>query len=219
MDRPESAPRCDTIPILAPGLRRLLCDLFGSENLPRHERRFPYRALTPTEQHSINREAGKILAQVDPALRKMIRKRLPGRADADDIAQQVRIAIWNKTLARFDAYRGVKVTTFVIRCIRDLISNEVRKGGKQKVAMEALPWSAEAPDESLDHEIEQLAELIRAQPERFFQRSKPEVLKRLLAGESPAVIARCLAIAPGPLYDLAYKVRMRISEIAPAKVA
>ncbi len=149
----------------------------------------------------------------------MVRTRLPGRADADDIAQQVRIAIWTKTLPRFDSHRGVKVTTFLIRCIPDLISNEVRKGGKRRMPSEPLPWGAAAPDESLDHEIEQLAELIRAHPDRFFKRSEPKVIKRLLAGESPAAIARSLGIKPERLWDAAYKLRQRILEIAPAKVA
>lgn len=191
--------------------------------VPRHQRRYPYRALNPDEQRAINFEVEVILERIDPMLIQLVRDRLPRGAEAelDDILQEVRFKLWVTCLPKFDAWRKpkVKVSTFLRRCARDAVVDEIRKLRKRKHSTQPIAVEPAAPDQSLDHEIEQLAEQIRAEPERYLKATKSLLLMRLLAGDSPAVIARAFDVEPKRLWNAIYKLKMRISELAPAKCA
>lgn len=115
-------------------------------HLPLAQRRFPFRPLNEVEVAEVREAAGLAIMAMWPAIRKHCRRYLPssrGGHDLEDAAQNVALHIFTHSLPRFDAHRGVKLSTFLYRCIWQAAFAE---GDKAK----SRPTLSTMPGQSID---------------------------------------------------------------------
>ena len=165
---------------------------------------YPYRATSPEHQLQINREVSEILASIDDMLYELARKRLKGVADEDTIqemVQECRKWLWQKSLPKYNSALGCKPSTFLYQCARNYFRQEVRSLMRRRMSRrrtllvdpELLYQSLPHDGGFLDHKINALAEAILEHPAKFLTASQVTVFTTII--NHPGV----------PMKDLAHR--------------
>ncbi len=153
----------------------------------------------------------------DRSLRAYLRKSLPCRADADDIAQETYFRLLRAKA--HDRIRATKPLLFAIarNAVRDFFSIRSRTEHVEITETTVLPVLLEEQDtvETLCHaqELALLTEAIHALPER----QRDVILLRKIKGYSQKEIARILGIAEHTVENLAVKGARRCADYLRAR--
>ena len=188
---------------------------------------YPYRATSPEHQLQINREVSEILSGVNDMLYELGRKRLKSVADEDTIqemVQECRKWLWQKSLPKYNSALGVKPSTFLYQCARNYFRQEVRSLMRRRqsrrrtvlVDPELLYESLPHDGGYLDAKITSLAEAIHEHPERFLTASQVTVFQTIV--NNPGVPMKDLARQLGyqrasSLSMMMRRIRERICQI------
>ncbi|MDX2081529.1 MAG: sigma-70 family RNA polymerase sigma factor [Terrimicrobiaceae bacterium] len=146
-----------------------------------------------------------------------IAKMLGGESDAEDLAQQVFIRVW-QSAPRYEP--GAKFTTWLLTITRNLVFNECRRRGRARLVPFETddefgprdrpdPQTRTAAEHSVEHELEQAIEqAIAALPE---QQRLALVLRRYedLAYEE---IAEVLHVSVPSVKSLLFRARTELKE-------
>jgi DNA-directed RNA polymerase specialized sigma24 family protein len=132
--------------------------------LPRRERRYPFKPLTPQEAVEVRAEIDRVLVGVDAMLWKLCRRSLLGTQHADlcDTVQALRIHLASRSIPAFDSRRGVKLSTFVFRCVQNYLGQvrrSIRRRRGRPDAESIGNVDVAAPDHLHDRAIEGLTGL------------------------------------------------------------
>jgi RNA polymerase sigma factor (sigma-70 family) len=191
----------------------------------RSTRQFPFRARNPREQREINAEIGELLQAIDPLLYALAKSRMPNvcRADLDDAVQGTRLRLWQRSLPRYDAKRGVKLTTFIHRCATNAIADEARKLGRlQEAAATGIDLDAIATHdpEVADHHITALAARVRRWPQKFgLTRRQGEILNAMAVGGDIHEIAARLNVTASYVCTARKRITAKLAQIDIEEVA
>ncbi len=173
----------------------------GSKGATR--RRYPFRATGGELPYRMNRKISFILRKVDDMLYDLVRQRqkevnLSG-PDVEDIVQECRIHLWQKSLPHYDAHRQphTTISTFIYRCAYNFINQELRSRCRHKSSKKRLVLLkhdvviSQTSDRSntennniSDRQIEELARKIRKNPEKYLTPRQVEVFKKVM--DSPS---------------------------------
>lgn len=189
---------------------------------PRH----PFKAKRKQDQGRINGEISKILNDIDKMLFKIARDILPEEVDSDtvhEVVQRCRIWLWQKSLPRYDAWRGVKVSTFVFTCAGNFIRQEKRAMLRKVKNVELLPdgdieplTSLREADRTMDRKIEQLSRDIIENPEQHMTPAQSAVFSSML--DNSQMMMKTLANKlgyrrPSSLSMIKRRIRERLTSI------
>jgi hypothetical protein len=154
-----------------------------------HEQ-YPYRPRPGHETEDvplIRAEADVILRGVDRMIWQQLHRRLPRaqRHDLEDAYQHVALRLWVYVLPRFDAFRGCKLTTLLYASIARLIGEVVKSHTRQAIRAERHRHEAlvgqdvidPAPPHYLDARVEQIAQHIIQEPERYLGQAAAKAIK------------------------------------------
>jgi hypothetical protein len=132
--------------------------------------KFPFRATGAADRAAVNRAIGDAITGVERMILKSARQAFPDvcRADLDDVAQQVRVQSWMRSLPRYDASRGTKVSTFLCRRVSMHLAFVRRQMvGRSRRRRVALYDVHAAADQSADRAVEELAAEVIDRPEAY----------------------------------------------------
>ena len=127
-------------------------------------------------------------------------------ADRDDMAQQVRVHLWNYALPRYDSTRGVKISTFLHTCIKNKIrgffDKPTKTGRRHRLAATERLYAAteddlHADEKSQDRAIEHLAGAIMENPERYGLTTTQGRVLRVIIEAPPGTQMKDIAVSLG----------------------
>ena len=162
--------------------------------MPETEQQFPFADQSP----ETNALVSEVLRGVDSLIYSIARRRCRGMVDEStiqDIVQRCRIYLWERSLPKYDAHRGVKISTYLFGCIKNFLRSEIRQQliSPSKVREQhflRIPVGNEltmsgaanliAPDTSLDDKIEAIAASITAHPERFLTKNQTRIFRAVV---------------------------------------
>jgi DNA-directed RNA polymerase specialized sigma24 family protein len=192
-------------------------------------RRFPYKARNAAEQGAINQKISDVLISVDDMLYRMARRRAGVGLDdqaIQEIVQRCRSWLWQKSLPKFDAWRErkAKVSTFIFRCARNFVNQEVRSLVRARespkrihnIDPELLVHVVQGSDLAFDRKIEVVSRHVHKNPEAYFTPVQCQVFKAVT--ENPGVPMKELARRLGyqrasSLSMIMRRIRERVMEI------
>lgn len=156
----------------------------------RSGRKFPYRARTGEDQKAINVQVSAILTGIEDMLYQLVRRRVQQTVDEDrvqEIVQRCREWLWLRSLPKYNAWRGVKVSTFLYRCAGNFINQEVRGISRQQqsparvasVDPEVMHQTMYSPDQSLDRRVERVATEVLRNPQKYLTESQVTVFRAI----------------------------------------
>jgi hypothetical protein len=164
-------------------------------------KKFPFRAKTKAEQADINAQASVILSRVDNMIFDIARNVLPKDVDDDavlEVVQRCRIWLWQKSLPKFNAWRGVKVSTFLHKCATNFIRQEKRAMTRRRHITQTLDAAfldsldaRQEEDRIHDRQIEALSLDIMANPSEYMTPSQVTVF--LAVVNNPEQMMKVLA--------------------------
>lgn len=197
-------------------------------HLPRADRRYPYKPLTPAEAAEVAAEVGSILHGVERMLYGAARKRLGNDAAVDDVVQHTRLHLWQTALPKYDAHRvpRVKVSTFIYRCANNIMRDEIRalKARRRRTPDSFTSSGIDASrgcgaaDDRLDRKVEALAADVLENPERYLRGPEQCAAFRAVTSAPTGMpikeIARRLGYKrSSSLSTIMHRIRKRIAEI------
>lgn len=181
-------------------------------------RRFPFRAADEHDRARANRDIANAIEQHATLIQAAVVTRLPRRLQShvEDVEQEVKIALWRDALPRFDADRGYKLGTYIFTCAHRAISAELRRlKAEQRPGRLPSERFLLAPDCGSDRLIEQLADMILAEPERFLSEFGANVLRAVT--ESPdqrrGAVADLARLDRQQIWKGLYKVRQKLRKV------
>ncbi len=139
--------------------------------------------------------AGPILSSVESMIFKIVRVHAGPylcNDDLQEIVQEIRIGMWIDALPRFDAWRGVRLTTYLYKCINNSAINHLRRLNRHARSPEYAVRSPNsvldrlpAPDAACDPAVEDTAR-------RFFRQAADQLTAKQVAvlrfiGDNPGV--------------------------------
>jgi hypothetical protein len=191
-------------------------------------RRYPFRAKKAADQPQINAEISKILCGVEDMLYQLVRRRVQQTVDEDriqEIVQRCREWLWQRSLPKYDNWRGVKISTFLYRCAGNFINQEVRAINRQHqspnrvtvVDPEVMFQTMQASDHAIDNQVEKVATDVLKNPEKYLTESQAVVFRAIT--RSPGTQMKDLARRLGyqrasSLSMMLRRIRERITEIS-----
>jgi DNA-directed RNA polymerase specialized sigma24 family protein len=185
-------------------------------NLPRGARQFPFRIIDESERAEIDRAIGEALLGIEDMLYKLARELLPRGADEHDVeeaVQHARVRLWQYSLPRFDATRGVKVSTFLhtagANAIRDYARQLARRWSNAGSTSLADVDEPVAPDRHDDAAVEELADALRLNPEAYLPAYEARVFR-----DTPREQAKTLKIASHTVSCYRHLVRQAVADFA-----
>ncbi|MCL2646039.1 MAG: hypothetical protein FWD61_03420 [Phycisphaerales bacterium] len=179
---------------------------------------------TSAQQLPPHPDSDAILRSVESMIYKIIRRQAGGYDEEiiQELAQAVRISLWQYSIPRYDPSRGVKISTFLYSCIFRKVRSEIRsinKKQKRQQDRETRPLHnsiAPARDTRQDRKIESLADAIVADPEKFMTRHQAEVFRAIVGGHDTKKqdIATQLGYArPSSMSMILQRIRDAIADI------
>jgi RNA polymerase sigma factor (sigma-70 family) len=91
-------------------------------------RRYPFVAETPEEAEVVSRECGRAINSTDRMLRGIINRYAPIGMKwhcREDLAQDCRMHLWKSSMAKFDAHKCIKLSTFMHVCMVNYVTNRL----------------------------------------------------------------------------------------------
>ena len=188
---------------------------------------FPYLATSPEHQLAINREISQLLDSIDSMLYDLARHRLRGIADEDtvqEMVQECRHWLWQRSLPKFNAALGFKVSTFIHKCAMNYFHQEVRSMKRRRqshkrtilVDPELLFDVLPCDGGYLEEKILALADEVNAHPEKIMTESQVRVFRTVT--DNPHIPMKDLAHQLGykrasSLSMMMRRIRERVTEI------
>lgn len=165
---------------------------------------FPFRATGPQDQLRVNALVSRELGNVDNMIYQLVRQRVRGLVDdatVQEIVQECRQWLWQKSLPKYDAHRVpfVKISTFINTCARNFIKQEIRRLTRRRISKkrtttidpEIMLQGLHAPDTRLDERVQAVAEDVLAHPEKYLTAAQVEVFKKIIA--NPTMLMKDVA--------------------------
>ena len=190
---------------------------------------FPFRPKDDTDNLRINAAVSTVMASVEDMLYKLVRKRIRGSVDEDEVhevVQKCMIWLWERSLPKYDAWRvpGVKISTFLYRCAANFISQEVRAFQRRQMTKkrvhlmdpEVMIQTLRARDTRLDDRISAVADDVLAHPAKYLTAAQVKVFKKVTdnSGEMMKDMATTLGYQrPSSLSMMMRRIRERLLEI------
>lgn len=158
---------------------------------------FPFKItedMSKEEVDEITQKANQIIITIDDMIHNLVRKRfrILDRDDHEEIVQRCRMWLWERPIPKFDAHRGVKVTTFLYECISRFCGQEVRriinynkKDSKINADKpEGYLYECVANDEFVDRKIVAIAKSVVDNPELYMTKSQARAFKKIYNSEN-----------------------------------
>lgn len=166
-----------------------------------------------------------IVPDLERMVASEINRRLPflSEHDAQDMQQSVLLSLLRTSIRRYDPSRGVRLSTFLYKCISSAVSEQIRfMTRKKRRAMSPLP-DGDAEDcidprggAGADYTIETLADRITTCPESLFPPHRARIVRALI--EHPqataAELGRLLGLSAGAIATARYRIRKEIRAMA-----
>jgi DNA-directed RNA polymerase specialized sigma24 family protein len=196
------------------------------------DRRYPFRAETEADRPLVRLACDQALHCVNDMIYKQVRDRHSSGLDDDtvnEIVQACRIWLWEKSLPRFDSERGVKLTTFLYRCISNFINQELRKMARHSrgcISVDSIDMALMAPDPSTlttanidileGRAALRAADDILEHPDHYMTAAQAEVFRFMQANPHMSMkdMARALGYRrPSSLSMMVKRIRERITSV------
>lgn len=183
--------------------------------LPRRERRFPYRPADDAEAQEVRAEFDLIARDYDGMIWQAIRRKIHDRAQADEAYACVLWRLWRSALPAYDTTRAGLGTMLYVAIRRAIIDYIRRRKAPRERHFDGSELRTLASDTRLDRHVEAVAQEILDHPDLYASPREAQVIAdvRDHPGAEPVERGRRLGMTSRRVNTVMVAARKRIRGI------